>query len=168
MGEDRALSDARRVVDSGTSSCSNGADWVGASGLEDARPIECFDFEALYGVLMIRVKKYWWFPCESPRATMEYEIGADESVSVAVVRAVSAVDGREPCSLPPLSHVIDTDALDVLFDPQSDGHTRRGGRVSFVYDHCRVTIDNGEYLTIHPLDKDPGAVSSRDSDSSHP
>jgi len=33
---------------------------------------------------------------------MEYETGADEPVSTAVVRAVSAVDGRDPTSIPPL------------------------------------------------------------------
>lgn len=83
---------------------------------------------------------------------MEYEIGTNEAVSTAVVRAVSAVVGREPCSLPPLEAVLDPDALDALFGPLPDGETRLGGRVSFVYSHCRVTVDNGEYLTVRPLE----------------
>lgn len=85
---------------------------------------------------------------------MEYEIGADESVSMAVVRAVSAVEGREPSSIRPLGEVIDPDALDDIFDVRHNGHPRPGGSVSFVYSNCRVTIDNGEYLTIEPLERD--------------
>ncbi|ELZ65992.1 hypothetical protein C5B91_09235 [Haloferax sp. Atlit-10N] len=83
---------------------------------------------------------------------MEYEIGPDESVSTAVVRAVSAVEGCEPCALRPLADVIDPAALDSLFGPQYDGTPRTGGRLSFVYDECCITIDNGEYLTLQLLE----------------
>ena len=82
---------------------------------------------------------------------VEYEIGVNESVSTAVVRAVSAVEGRKPCSLRPLAYVLDTDALDALFESQSNGQPRTGGCLSFVYSGCRVSIDNGEYLSIEPL-----------------
>lgn len=82
---------------------------------------------------------------------MESEIGADEPVSVAVVRAVSAVGGREPGSLEPLAGVLDTDALDALFDARHGGEPRTGGRLSFVFSGCRVTVDNGEYLTVRLL-----------------
>ena len=93
--------------------------------------------------------------CFTPPAlypTMEYEIETNESVSMAVVRAVSAVEGRDPQSLPPLANVLDTDALDVLFDARGDGTARTGGRLSFVYSNCRLTIDNGEYLALHLLE----------------
>lgn len=83
---------------------------------------------------------------------MEYEIESGESVSMAVVYAVSAVDGRDPCSLPPLAGVLDPEALDTLFGPQPDGDPRTGGRLSFTYSGCRVTLNNGEYLTIQPLE----------------
>ena len=83
---------------------------------------------------------------------MEYEIGVDEPVSMAVVRAVSAIEDRDPLSLPPLANVLDTDALDTLFAPRADGTVRTGGRVSFVYSSCRLTVDNGEYLTLRPLE----------------
>ena len=84
---------------------------------------------------------------------MEYEVGPNESVSTAVVRAVSAVEGREPCSLRPLAYVLDTDALDALFESRSNGQPRTGGYLSFVYSGCRVSIDNGEYLSIEPLER---------------
>lgn len=95
---------------------------------------------------------------------MDSEIGSDESVSAAVVRAVSAVEGRNPGALPPLTRVLDPDALDLLFDPRADGEARTGGRLSFVYSRCRVTLDNGEFLTIRPLDDDPRASADRDPD----
>ena len=83
---------------------------------------------------------------------MEYEIAPDESVSTAVVHAVSAVEGREPSSLRPLSDVLDPDALDTLFEPRSNGRPRIGGQLSFIYSDCVVTIDNGEYLSLDLLE----------------
>jgi hypothetical protein len=83
---------------------------------------------------------------------VEYEIGADETVSTAVVRAVGAVEGRKPQSLQPLTNVINTEALDTLFACQCDGTPRIGGRLSFIYSTCRITIDNGEYLTLQLLE----------------
>ena len=83
---------------------------------------------------------------------MEYEIAPNESVSTAVVRAVSAIEGREPRSLRPLSDVLDPDALDALFEPKSNGQPRIGGQLSFIYSNCVVTIDNGEYLFLDLLD----------------
>ena len=85
-------------------------------------------------------------------ATMEYEIGAGESISTAVVRAVSAVEGCDPLSLRPLAEVVDLDALDTLFGSRADGTPRPGGRLTFVYSRCCVTVDNGEYLVLHPID----------------
>lgn len=82
---------------------------------------------------------------------MEYEIEQDESVSTAVVRGVSALDGRDPQSLPPLDRVLDTDALDTLFSPRADGTKRTGGRLSFVYSNCQITLNHGEYLTLELL-----------------
>lgn len=83
---------------------------------------------------------------------MEYEIEPNESVSTAVVRAVSAVEGRDPSSLQPLAYVLDPDALDTIFETRSNGKPRTGGSLSFVYSNCRVTIDNGEYLTLELLE----------------
>lgn len=93
---------------------------------------------------------------------MDYEIETDESVSVAVIRAVSAVEGCDPCSLRPLSDVLDTDALDVLFNSQADDTPRTGGHLSFIYSHCRVTIDNGEYLTVQLLEASPRLARDRE------
>lgn len=92
------------------------------------------------------------FAPPAPAGTVEYEIGPEESVSTAVVRATSAVEGRESRALRSLATVVDPTALDSLFDPRDDGTPRTGGRISFVYDGCFVTIDSGEYLTLRPLE----------------
>lgn len=86
---------------------------------------------------------------------MDYEIDAEESVSTAVVCAVGALEGRDPCSLRPLTDVLDPEALDLLFSPRADGSSRTGGCLSFIYSHCRVTVNNGEHLTIQPLETSP-------------
>lgn len=83
---------------------------------------------------------------------MEYEVGRDEPVSTAVVRAVSAVQGEELGSMSPLADVIDPDAVDALFAPRAKDSPRTGGRLSFVYRRCRVTVESGEYLTVAPLE----------------
>lgn len=101
---------------------------------------------------MTRVKNPASFRRPRRLSTVEYEIQGDESVSTAVVRVVSAVLGHDPRSLRPLGDVVDPGALDTLFDPQYDGTPRTGGRLSFVYNGCRITIDNGEYLTLRSLD----------------
>lgn len=83
---------------------------------------------------------------------MESEIGENESVSTAVIRAVSAVEGRDPRSLQPLTDVIDPDALDALFDSLTNDVLQEGGRLTFSYSSCHITIENGESLTIEPLE----------------
>lgn len=83
---------------------------------------------------------------------MEYDIAPDESVSTAVVRAASAARGLKQRALRPLADVADPDALNALFDGKTDGTARTGGHLDFVYAACRVTIDNGEYLTLEPID----------------
>jgi hypothetical protein len=98
---------------------------------------------------------------------MEYEIGPDESVRAAVVRGVSAVEGREPAALGSLEAVLDPGALEGLFTPRADGTARTGGRVSFVYSTCRVTVDNGEYLTVNRLATHSYGASGREPAQSH-
>lgn len=82
---------------------------------------------------------------------MEYEVGPTETITSAVVRAVCAVQGRDPCSLRPLAEVLDPDALEVLFEARRNGSPRVGGRLSFVFGHCDVVVENGEYIKVDPI-----------------
>lgn len=102
-------------------------------------------------VLIIRVKSVIGYVYWTLHSIMEHEIGPDELLSSAVVRAVSAAEDREPLALPPLAGVLDPDALDVIFAADGCGEPKTGGRLSFVYSDSRVTIENGEYLSIQPL-----------------
>ena len=95
---------------------------------------------------------------------MEYEVGENELVSTAVVRAVSTVDGQEPSSLPLLSGVVDPDALNRLFGPTFAGESRPGGLVRFVYDHYFVTVENGEYIMVEPVGNGPQLFDGVDGD----
>lgn len=76
------------------------------------------------------------------------DIDEEETVSGAVVTAVSALKGRDHDTLEPLGETIDTDALEAIFAPCLDGSARCGGRVSFIYSHCRVTVDNNEQVEV--------------------
>lgn len=65
-----------------------------------------------------------------------------ETVSLAVVMGVSDLLGVDPCSLPPISHSINTDALDALFaDPEATSDERMWPRLVFEYCDMKVTID---------------------------
>lgn len=96
---------------------------------------------------------------------MEYEIDSNEVVSEAVVLAASAVQGRDPVSLPPLGEVLDPDSLDRIFESRFDGMPRKGGRVAFTYADCLVKIDNGEHLAIEPMGPDRSRPERMDSGS---
>lgn len=93
---------------------------------------------------------------------METEILDHEPASTAVIRAVSAMKGRTDSSLDSLSDVIDPDALDSLFEARPDDGPRSGGRLSFTYSGCRITIDDGEVLTIEPSDTEEGSSGASD------
>lgn len=103
---------------------------------------------------------------------MEHEIAPDESVSMAVIRAVSALEDRDPVTLPPLSGILDPDALDALFTNPYSGKPKIGGTVSFVFSNCQITVDHGEYLTAEtliPIERREDRTPSHDSgNSSHP
>lgn len=62
----------------------------------------------------------------------------------------------------PLWDVLDPEALDGIFGSKPDGGPRIGGRLTFVYSDCRVTVDNGEFLTIQPLEVRSRATDGRD------
>lgn len=67
----------------------------------------------------------------------------DESdhVSVAIVEAVAEAEGVQPAELtPPLYDVVDTDALDRLFAPNSQRQLTEG-TTRFTYNGYTVTVE---------------------------
>lgn len=78
---------------------------------------------------------------EPTESTLTYEIGEGESVTEAVVTAVSSVADESETELQPLYTVIDPDALDALFGPRWDGTpSAREGKVAFEYGKYEVQV----------------------------
>ncbi|WP_238709371.1 HalOD1 output domain-containing protein [Natronorubrum halophilum] len=86
------------------------------------------------------------------RLTLEYEIGQDESVSMATIRAVSAVKECDPCTLTPLYEAIEPDALNKLYEQKPRDTDKAGCKAEFVFSDYHITIENGEYLTLQPVE----------------
>jgi len=93
---------------------------------------------------------------------VQYDIGSDERTSTAVVRAVSAVDGRTPETLPPLAERLDPGALNTLFDTESGGSAPTDRQLSFRYADCHITVYNGDYLCLTPAASDSDVDAERD------
>ena len=87
-----------------------------------------------------------------------------ESVSLEVVQAVAEYEGVDPLSLePPLHHVIDTDALDSLFE-STGGKSLQSGSVEFTYRGHHVRVDSTGDVTVGDslLSPEPGRHLTRD------
>jgi hypothetical protein len=64
-----------------------------------------------------------------------------DSVSVTIVEEVAQKEGvPSEAVTPPLNNVINTDALDRLFEPRLDADTRTQGRVEFPYVGYQITV----------------------------
>ncbi|GAB7019461.1 HalOD1 output domain-containing protein [Halostagnicola bangensis] len=78
-----------------------------------------------------------------------------DPVSVQVIKQVAAHEGIDPVDVsPPLHSVIDTSALDSLFEPANDGHSRTG-RVSFDYRGHTVVVEQNDRVEIGISENDP-------------
>lgn len=77
----------------------------------------------------------------------------DEQPSMAVISAVANATNSDPSDLEPLYEVIDTDALDSLFEASPAGPWRAGGRVSFTFEGCDVVVYGDGRVVVKP----PGA-----------
>lgn len=75
----------------------------------------------------------------------------DESTSERVVRTVAVYSNRSALDLPPLSDVIDPDALDALFAAPAGGHPRPDGTVEFDYAGYRVTLSSDRSVSLEEI-----------------
>ena len=76
---------------------------------------------------------------------------ARDSVSLAVVAVVAAVENRTPTDLTPLETVVDTDALQGLFRT-SERRLQSPTSASFRYEGYEVTVSSEEVVQITPLE----------------
>jgi hypothetical protein len=83
--------------------------------------------------------KYLYSPFYS---SIDYQISPEESLSYAVIQAVSSVQNRIPEDLPPLYKAIDPDALDNLLASIADKDSDLRGHISFFYCNCKIPIND--------------------------
>lgn len=83
-----------------------------------------------------------------------YHIRSRESVTDAVVRAVSSETGADRIELPPLYSTVDPDALNRLFTNRRSGTTRQPNSViGFTYADQRVQVKSDGTITVDPSDR---------------
>jgi hypothetical protein len=76
------------------------------------------------------------------------EVRSAESVSEAVVLAVSAAEDCHPRALPSLYGVVNPESLNDLFRQDSKRETPGTDSVSFRFSECRVTVDADECIKV--------------------
>lgn len=64
-------------------------------------------------------------------------------VANAVLRAVAAATDTRIDELPPLFDVVDSDALNDIFEPRLQGHSRASVRLTFTFADCHVAVHDG-------------------------
>lgn len=96
-------------------------------------------------------------------SVVTYDVASHETLSEAVVRAVSNVTGAAPIPdvapdtetdqvLEPLHAVIDPDALDSVFTNAPSRTTQPTARVTFCYHGHAVTVSGMDRISVEPLD----------------
>jgi hypothetical protein len=96
------------------------------------------------------------------QAAVVHEVAADESLSEALLAALSEVpevplwpeadaDSGDRGPSEPLYSVVDLDALDSLFRPGSTGHGRDAGRVTFSYQGYDITVYSDGQVAVRRL-----------------
>lgn len=88
----------------------------------------------------------------SEAETTQERVVSGEPPSEAVVRAVANAHGRNPTDLPPLSDVLDPEAVDELFADTVSGRSRSGGYLEFEYCDCTVAVLGSQKVVV---DTDP-------------
>lgn len=86
--------------------------------------------------------------------SVQHDWESDDALSVTVAKVVSVVAGVPPTELEPLHHVVDTDALETLFQPL-DGETRpENSYVSFPFSGHNVTVYADGVVVVETLGSD--------------
>lgn len=82
------------------------------------------------------------------------------SATERVANAVADAEGRDPIDLPPLHNVIETDALDALFDPDQTAETAPI-ELCFCYSESIVTVHGDGSIDVSQRGPDTEATRFR-------
>lgn len=77
---------------------------------------------------------------------------ATDSLLMAIVSSVAAVEETEPMKLPTLSSVIDVDALEALIQPRTRHIAGSDRHVTFYFAGYAVTVHSYGIIALRPLD----------------
>lgn len=85
---------------------------------------------------------------------MEYEIRSEETVTEAVIEAVSLSENCSPRDLPAIYGTINTDALNNIFEPIGENPAdSQPGAIVFEYmDYC-ITVFSTGVIEVEPITK---------------
>lgn len=89
-------------------------------------------------------------PGEIREKSQTFEISRDgsEPMVLSIVTAVSAVVGKDPAELQPLSDHVDPEALEKLVAGTADRPAVEGPVVEFAYEGCRIRVGPDDRLEI--------------------
>lgn len=79
--------------------------------------------------------------------TGRYDWDGEDTPASAIVQAVAAVRSTDPASMRPLYAVVDTDAVNRLFDRRPG---TRPDRLSVRYERCEVTVYGDGRVVVAP------------------
>lgn len=82
---------------------------------------------------------------------IHHDPSSDDSVIETVVRSVAAIMDLEPTAVESPHDQLDTDALNSLFRPRSNGRPRNDGYVKFTLEECVVVVYASDLIEIVPL-----------------
>lgn len=89
------------------------------------------------------------FERDDETCTARYDWDDADTPSSSIVRAVAAVRGTDPTAMRPLYEVVDTNAVDQLFDRRPRA---RPERLSVTYEGCAVTVYGDGRVVVAPPD----------------
>lgn len=84
------------------------------------------------------------------RYSMRYDPSMDIELTSVVVDALADVAGVDPVEIPPLSDVVDPDAMNALFRPKPDGTPRTRGQLTFTHFGHEVVVEGEGRIEIAP------------------
>lgn len=77
--------------------------------------------------------------------TSKFACQDGKPLSICVVEAVAEASETDPRDLRPLYETLDPDSLNQLFESPPDSRT---GRITFIFEGCRVTVDTEGLIAV--------------------
>lgn len=84
---------------------------------------------------------------------VEYTVQENESITFAIVQAVSSLQECDPLDLPPLHESVETDALEkVSNSPDATNGSKSNIQIEFAFADCNITVEDNDRIVLRPAD----------------